>query len=150
MPASRPAAPGAAAVRPRSPPARPVFFDLLRIRQPVNAIVSFGHRVSGMILVLLVPVLAYALQCSLRDAEGFANVTAFPMRGWGRLITVLAAWALAHHLFAGIRHLLFDVHVATSPPHRPEHLRPVAIRASAWVVLAAELVVVLLTVLAVA
>jgi len=126
--------------------ARPVFFDLFRIRQPVNAVVSFGHRVSGVVLALVVPVLTWLLQRSLSDPESFSSVVALFEQAWTRAIVVFLIWALAHHVFAGIRHLLFDIHVGTSPPLRPDHLRPVQMRRSAWAVLIAELLVVLLTI----
>jgi succinate dehydrogenase / fumarate reductase cytochrome b subunit len=128
----------------------PRFFDLLAIRQPVTAVVSFGHRVSGVILALLIPVLAWMLQWSLSSPEGFAQVSAVLAPAWLRVVAVLLTWALAHHVFAGIRHLLFDLHVATAPPHRPEHLRPRAIRATAWAVLAAEAIVVIVAIVMVA
>jgi succinate dehydrogenase/fumarate reductase cytochrome b subunit len=64
---------------------------------------------------------------------------------------VLFAWALAHHLLAGVRHLLFDFHVATGPPHRAEGSRqPRQPRASAWLVLIGEAIVVLVTIAALA
>ena len=129
--------------------ARPVFFDLFRIRQPVNAVVSFGHRASGVILALLVPALTWLLQRSLRSPGDFASVVALFEHAWMRAIVILSVWALAHHTLAGIRHLLFDIHVGTSPPLRPDHLRPVQMRRSAWAVLIAEGLVVLLTIVAV-
>ena len=125
--------------------AHPVFLDLRRIRQPVTAVVSLGHRVSGVILVLLVPGLAWLLQQSLRGPDSFADITALLSRPAARVTLVLLVWALAHHVLAGIRHLLFDIHVATGPPHRPDHLRAVQPRVTAWMVLAGELIVVLLT-----
>ena len=125
--------------------ARPVFLDLFRIRQPVNAVVSFGHRVSGVVLALVVPVLPWLLQRSLSHPDGFADVVALFERAWVQAIVVFLIWALAHHVLAGIRHLLFDIHVGTSPPLRADHLRPVTLRRSAWAVLLAELLVVLLT-----
>lgn len=115
--------------------ARPVFFDLLRIRFPVTAIVSIGHRVSGVVLALFVPVLAYLLQLSLEGAERFSDVVALLQHLPVRFVIVLLAWALAHHVLAGVRHLLFDVHLGT---------RLGAARASAWAVFAIELLVVLL------
>ena len=126
--------------------ARPVFFDLFRIRQPVTAMVSLGHRVSGVVLALLVPMLAWLLHHSLSGPDSFAGVVALFGQAWMRVIVVLSVWALAHHVLAGIRHLLFDIHIATSPPLRPDHLRPVHARRTAWAVLVAELLVVLLTV----
>jgi len=121
----------------RAPPgtARPVFFDLLRIRFPVTAIVSIGHRVSGVVLALFVPVLAYLLQLSLEGAERFSDVVALLQHLPVRFVIVLLVWALAHHVLAGVRHLLFDVHLGT---------RLGAARASAWGVFAIELLVLLL------
>src|SRR5512142_1474769 len=101
----------------------PLFLDLLRIRQPVTAVVSFGHRVSGVVLSLATPALAYLLQHSLRDASSFAQVAALLRAPLSRVALVMLVWALSHHALAGIRHLLFDIHVATGPAHRPEHLR---------------------------
>ncbi len=113
---------------------RPVFFDLLRIRFPVTAVVSIGHRISGVVLALFIPVLAYLLQLSLDSAGTFSAVLALFRHPAVRVIVVLFAWALAHHVLAGVRHLLFDVHVGT---------RLGSARASAWAVFAIELVVVL-------
>jgi succinate dehydrogenase / fumarate reductase cytochrome b subunit len=131
--------------------ARPVFFDLRRIGQPVTAVVSFGHRVSGVVLALVIPIAAWLLQRSLRDPDGFSAVVAILASAGGRIGVVLFAWALAHHLFAGVRHLLFDFHVATGPANRAEGSRqPRQPRASAWLVLAGEAIVVLATIAALA
>ncbi len=111
---------------------RPVFLNLFQIRLPVTAVVSFGHRVSGVVLALAVPFLVYLLQLSLRSAEGFAAATALFQHGIIRAIAVVIVWALAHHACAGVRHLLFDIHVGTSLH---------AARTGAWIVLLVELVV---------
>ena len=130
--------------------ARPVFFDLRRIGEPVTAVVSFGHRVSGVILALLIPVAAWLLQRSLRDSEGFAEVGAMLSTTAGRIVVVLVIWALAHHLLAGVRHLLFDFHIATGVPRRDEATRPSQPLVTAWLVIAGEAIAVLLTIAAVA
>ena len=86
---------------------RPVFLDLARIRFPVGAVASMGHRVSGVVLVIALPLAVLALQRSLEgDALAFA--------GWMRLPAALLAWAAAHHLFAGIRHLLMEADIGSS------------------------------------
>ncbi len=115
---------------------RPVFFHLLQIRLPVTAIVSIGHRVSGVVLALSIPALAYLLQLSLRSAESFSQVAAFFRELPVRVVVVLLVWALAHHVLAGVRHLLFDIHVGTG-------LR--AARVSAWLVFAIEFAVVIVS-----
>lgn len=86
---------------------RPVFLDLARIRFPVGAIASMGHRVSGVLLVAVLPLAVLALQRSLEgEAPDFA--------AWMRVPAALLAWAAAHHLFAGIRHLLMEAGIASS------------------------------------
>jgi succinate dehydrogenase / fumarate reductase cytochrome b subunit len=91
---------------------RPVFLNLARIRYPVGAVASIGHRISGMVLVVTLPFLVWALQHSLDE-----QAVAFdPPSGWVRVPAALLGWAAAHHLFAGIRHLLTDVGIGSSLP----------------------------------
>jgi len=116
---------------------RPAFFDLYRIRQPVTAVVSIGHRVSGVLLALVVPLLVYLLQVSLSGPQGYARVGSVFDHAWIRVLTVLVIWAFAHHLLAGVRHLLFDLHVGT-------RLRQS--RAGAWIVLGAEALIVVIAI----
>jgi succinate dehydrogenase / fumarate reductase cytochrome b subunit len=88
---------------------RPFFLDLLAIRLPIGGLVSIMHRASGALLSLVIPVLLYSLMLSLRSPEDFARVQAF-LGGWlGGLISLGLLWALLHHLFAGLRHLGFDM-----------------------------------------
>lgn len=93
---------------------RPVFLDLTKIQMPVGALTSIGHRISGVVLALSVPVAAWLLGLSLRDDAGFAQVMA--LFAWlpFRATAVIAVWALAQHVLAGVRHLLTDFHVGAS------------------------------------
>src|SRR6186713_1525251 len=80
---------------------RPVFLDLRRIRMPVGAWTSIGHRISGVVLAAGVPGVAYLLALSLRDEAGFAQVTDLFRQSTFKAIAVLGVWALAHHLLGG-------------------------------------------------
>ena len=91
------------------PDSRPVFLNLLRIRQPVTALTSIGHRISGVLLFLFIPVLIMLLDRSLSGPQGFAEVVAWGEGPLIRLILLLLVWAAVHHFFAGIRFLLLDV-----------------------------------------
>lgn len=104
-------------------PDRPVFLNLARIRFPVGAVASIGHRVSGVLLVLALPLAVWALEHSLKADRLPMETGAFV-----RVPAALLAWAAAHHLFAGIRHLLTDVGIGSSLP---------AARASAYAALIA-------------
>ena len=104
---------------------RPHFLDLTRIRFPVGAVCSFGHRVSGVALAVSAPLLAALFARSLQGAEGYAEAARWLAPLPVRAALVLVVWALAHHLLAGVRHLLMDIgfgsELATA-------------RASAWLV----------------
>lgn len=87
---------------------RPIYLNLLKIRQPVTAVLSILHRISGIAMVLLLPGFVYLLSLSLSNQAGFAQVagllSSLPAKG----LAVFLAWALIHHLLAGIRFLLLD------------------------------------------
>ena len=93
---------------------RPVFLNLARIRFPVGAVASIGHRVSGVLLVCLLPFAVLALERSLAGEAAFSTLLEAIRSPLGRAVTVLVAWACAQHLFAGVRHLLSDVDIGSS------------------------------------
>jgi len=104
---------------------RPVFLNLLQIRLPIAGFMSILHRASGLLLFLLIPGLLFVLDRSLSSPEGFAMVrdwlaAPLPLAGFYLLL-----WALTHHLLAGIRYLLLDIHVGVDRPYY---------RQSAWLV----------------
>lgn len=112
----------------RSPP---VYLNLFRIRFPVGAVTSIGHRLSGVLLFLAFPALIWLLELSLRDADGFRQALALLQSTPLKLASVPVAWSLLHHLFSGIRFLLIDIDTGV-------RLKPA--RASAWLVNIAALV----------
>lgn len=101
----------ASAPRPIDKP-RPVYLNLFAIRQPIPAIVSILHRVSGALLFLVgIPLGLWALQTSLLSPEGFARVHDAFGSPIAKLVLLVLAWSFFHHLIAGVRHLFADVHI---------------------------------------
>lgn len=96
--------------------ARPVFLDLWRIRLPWPALVSILHRVSGVMLVLAIPVVAILFATALSGPEGFAAVAGFLGNPLIRLGLLLMIWALLHHLLAGLRFLAIDLGIGVDKP----------------------------------
>jgi succinate dehydrogenase / fumarate reductase cytochrome b subunit len=94
--------------------ARPKFLNFARIRFPVGAVASIGHRISGILLACALPFAVLALQRSLHSEAEFASLADSLRSPLGRAALVLLAWAAAHHVFAGMRHLLMDVGVGAS------------------------------------
>jgi succinate dehydrogenase / fumarate reductase, cytochrome b subunit len=87
---------------------RPINLNLATLRVPVTMLASGLHRISGIILFLLIPALLLALGCSLKSSEGFNSVVRFFSSFYMKLAIWLAVSALIYHLLAGIRHLLMD------------------------------------------
>ena len=83
----------------------------VNLKSPV-AIASILHRLSGVIVFLLVPVLLWILDKSLSSPEGFAQVQEI-MNGFVvRFIVWVFVAGLIFHFVAGVKHLLADVGVA--------------------------------------
>ncbi len=105
--------------------ARPIFLNPLRIAMPVGALTSILHRVTGVLLAVSVPVAVYLLGQSLKDEAAYGQVVALFNRWAVKSLILVLVWTLAHHVLAGIRHMLMDVDMG-SPLH--------AARRSAWAV----------------
>ncbi|MEO6928429.1 MAG: succinate dehydrogenase, cytochrome b556 subunit [Casimicrobiaceae bacterium] len=104
---------------------RPVFLNLAQIQLPVGALTSIAHRISGVILAFAIPAAVYALDLSLRSEQSYSSLVSLLAPRAVRVALVVIIWALAHHLLAGIRHLLSDIDIGSL-------LRPA--RRSAWTV----------------
>lgn len=117
-------------MRVRSGPA-PKFLNLFQIRFPVGAIASIAHRVSGVLLLFALPLLANTLEHSLRSEADFGALLQATHSPWIVPGLVVMVWAAAHHVLAGVRHLLMDVGVGSGL---------VRARASAWTALVVALI----------
>lgn len=91
---------------------RPIYLNLVAIRQPLPAIVSILHRISGALLFAVgIPLLLWFVQTSLASGAGYAAAFG-PLSSWfGKLVLLAIAWAYIHHVLAGLRHLALDVHI---------------------------------------
>jgi succinate dehydrogenase / fumarate reductase cytochrome b subunit len=111
---------------------RPVFLNLFRIRLPVTGVVSILHRLTGLFLVLALPVLLYLLQLSLESEAGYARARELLAQPPAQLALLALVWMLAQHFASGLRHLWMDVDIGLSRR---------AGRLTAWWVLAVSAVV---------
>lgn len=88
---------------------RPVNLELLTIKFPIMAICSILHRLSGLLLFVLIPVALYGLSLSLGSEAGFLKVQAFLAQPVFKISLLVAIAALLYHLLAGIRHMIMDI-----------------------------------------
>jgi len=106
---------------------RPFFLNLLVIRLPVAGVMSIGHRISGVAMVLTLPYFIHVLALSVSNPAGF-QAAAQLVASWPfKAFLFLFLWALMHHFLAGIRYLMLDIDVGIEKP---------LYRQTAWGVLA--------------
>lgn len=104
---------------------RAVFFNLAQIQMPVGAVTSITHRITGVLLAVGIPFGVYILHQSLQSPQSYARVLELFDLWIFKVVTLVFIWALAHHLLAGVRHLLSDIDIGSLLP---------AARRSAWIV----------------
>ncbi|ROZ63671.1 succinate dehydrogenase, cytochrome b556 subunit [Ramlibacter sp. WS9] len=96
--------------------------DLPSYRLPAAGWVSILHRVSGVLMFLLMPFIIWMFDTSVSSELSFAKFRAAFNVGIGfvpgffiKLVVLSLIWAYLHHLIAGVRHLWMDVsHAAVS------------------------------------
>jgi len=89
---------------------RPVFLEIPNIRLPIQGIVSILHRISGVGLFIMLPVLLYLLSGTLSRESAFETYRAIVSNPLVKLILIGVLWAYLHHFLAGIRFLFLDAH----------------------------------------
>lgn len=110
---------------------RPFFLNLIKIRLPVQGMVSIVHRITGVLMFVSIPFVAWLLDMSLQGEQGFNHALEILSTPLSQMITVVLIWSLLHHLLAGIRYLLIDFDIGLSKQQS---------RYSAWLVFITELV----------
>jgi succinate dehydrogenase / fumarate reductase, cytochrome b subunit len=110
--------------RPKRPEFRNInaLTDLPTYRLPAAGIVSILHRISGVLMFLLMPFIIWMFDTSVSSEISFYKFKAAFNSGLGfvpgflvKLVALALIWAYLHHFIAGLRHLWMDVsHKAVS------------------------------------
>lgn len=88
------------------------FSDLPTYRLPLAGIVSILHRISGLLMALLLPFIIWMFDNSISSEISFDSFTSVfaGQFGWlAKLVCLALIWGYLHHFCAGVRHLLMDV-----------------------------------------
>jgi len=90
---------------------RPKFLNLMEIRLPLPGVASILHRISGVGLFLMLPLLVWLLELSLQSHDTYRALQEFVAHPFVKLILIGLLWAFLHHFCMGVRILLIDIHV---------------------------------------
>lgn len=110
---------------------RPFYLNLIRIRLPIQGVVSIIHRITGVLLFIAIPFSVYLLDLSLQGESGFTKAQDILSSIFVQLAVLLLLWSLLHHFFAGLRYLLIDFDIGVDKQGS---------RLTAWLVLILEII----------
>jgi len=95
--------------------------DLPTYLLPAAGWVSILHRISGVLMFLLLPLIIWMFDNSISSEISFAKFSAAFNIGLGfvpgwfmKLVALALIWAYLHHFIAGLRHLYMDMCHAVS------------------------------------
>jgi succinate dehydrogenase / fumarate reductase cytochrome b subunit len=85
-------------------------FDLMKYRLPWAGKVSILHRVSGLLMFVLIPFVLYLFDKSITSEISFSTFKAVLANPLAKLVILALIWSYLHHFCAGIRFLMLDLH----------------------------------------
>ncbi|MBU3598945.1 succinate dehydrogenase, cytochrome b556 subunit [Polynucleobacter sp. 30F-ANTBAC] len=85
-------------------------FDLMKYRLPWAGKVSILHRVSGLLMFILIPFVLYLFEQSITSEVSFVTFKSVLAHPIIKLVVLALIWAYLHHFCAGIRFLMLDLH----------------------------------------
>jgi len=97
---------------------RPLSPHLQIYRPTLTMMMSIAHRITGGALYFGMLLLAWWLIAAASGPNAYANVEWFMGSLIGRLVLFGYTWALLHHMFGGIRHLIWDTSHGLEPAER--------------------------------
>ena len=76
--------------------------------------VSILHRASGVLMFLIgIPFILYLLSQSITSESSFEAYSAVVHSWFGKLVLLVLIWSFCHHMAAGFRFIVLDMHFLT-------------------------------------
>jgi succinate dehydrogenase / fumarate reductase, cytochrome b subunit len=121
--------------------------DLPTYRLPAAGWVSILHRISGLLMFLLLPFVVWLFDTSLSSEFSYERFTAAFSAGIGfipgvlvKLVVLGLIWGYLHHFIAGVRHLYMDMtHSVTKEFGKSSAVVTLALSLGLTIVLGAKL-----------
>ena len=116
------------------------LIDASKYPLPVAAKLSILHRVSGVVMFVLLPFVIWMFDTSLSSEVSFEAFTSVLSSPLAKLVVLGLIWAYLHHFCAGVRHLWMDAtHSVTKEQGRSSAVVSFAVSLLLTVALAAKL-----------
>lgn len=86
-----------------------VYLNIFQIDFPITAIASIIHRISGLFLFLLLPVVLYFFYLTIESSSSFIIAKTFLSNIYFKLLCYFFLASFIYHAFNGIKHIIMDV-----------------------------------------
>jgi succinate dehydrogenase / fumarate reductase cytochrome b subunit len=123
--------------------------DIVSYRLPPAGIVSILHRISGVVMFLMLPFIFWMFDNSVTSEISYDKFTSVftagcadgALPGWFfKIIALGLIWAYLHHFTAGVRHLIMDAtHSVSKEQGHSSAVATLAISIGLTVILGAKL-----------
>jgi len=90
--------------------------QILQYKLPPPGMVSILHRASGAALFLALPLILWLFDLSLMSELSFERLIEIGSHWFVKLMLLGLIWAFLHHLVAGLRYLMLDLHMGVDKP----------------------------------
>jgi succinate dehydrogenase / fumarate reductase, cytochrome b subunit len=91
------------------------LMEATQYKLPPAALVSILHRLSGLLMFVLMPFIIWMFDTSLTSEISYSQFTSVFTGGYGflpawfiKIVVLGLIWAYLHHFIAGLRHLWMD------------------------------------------
>jgi succinate dehydrogenase / fumarate reductase, cytochrome b subunit len=91
------------------------LMEATQYKLPPAALVSILHRLSGILMFVLMPFIIWMFDTSLTSEISYTQFTSVFTGGYGflpawfiKIVVLGLIWAYLHHFIAGLRHLWMD------------------------------------------
>lgn len=86
-----------------------VYLNLFAFDFPLTAITSIIHRVTGLLLFVLMPLVLYFFKLAVESESSFAIAASLISTFYIKIVLYLFWFALIYHLISGIKHMVMDL-----------------------------------------
>jgi len=90
--------------------------QILQYKLPPPGMVSILHRASGAALFLALPLILWLFDLSLMSELSFERLIEIGSHWFVKVVLLGLIWAFLHHLVAGLRYLMLDLHMGVDKP----------------------------------
>lgn len=97
---------------------RIMFLNLMEIKLPITGLISILHRITGILLFFLMPVILLCFNDILLYEVSFNKFVSFSQGFYFSFLLILFFLIFFYHVFAGVRHILIDFGYGEENKHK--------------------------------